>query len=91
MNWFDLVVLMLASFRLTHLVVYDSILDPLRAPLADRPFWGDLIACYWCAGFWVSLLLFVGHMLWPGIFQPVLLVLAIAGGAALLESAAQRE
>jgi hypothetical protein len=90
MSWFDLVLLMLASFRLTHLLVFDSIAAPLRAPLEARPFWGDLISCYWCTGFWVSIGLVAGYTIWPAFFYPLVLVLAVAGGAALLETLSQR-
>lgn len=91
MSWFDVVLLMLASFRLTHLIVFDSIAEPLRAPLEGKKFWGDLIGCYWCSGFWVSLALVIGYTMWPAVFHPLVLVLAVAGGAALLESYIRRE
>lgn len=91
MGWFDLAVLILASFRLTHLVVFDTIAEPLRRAVKDLPFLGAMMECYWCAGVWVSLLLYAGYSLWPETLMPVAIIFAIAGGQALLERAATRE
>lgn len=91
MDWFDLLLLILASFRLTHLVVFDTITEPLRGALKDRPFLGPLIECYWCAGVWISLLLYASYAAWPTGAKPAVIILAIAGGQAFLETLARRE
>jgi hypothetical protein len=54
------VVLVLAVARATRVVVIDDITIKLRGALLRR-FGGDsavgkLVICYWCSGFWVSLL-----------------------------------
>lgn len=85
----ELLILALAAFRLTHLVVFDGIAEPLRIALQNRPFIGDLVACYWCAGIWISAGLVTGLAFWPALFQWVLLVLAVAGVQALIELSVQ--
>lgn len=53
------VALVLASARLTRVLVIDEIATPLRNwvmatwPPPSKP--SKLIRCYWCSGFWVSL------------------------------------
>lgn len=100
------VVLVLASFRLTHLFVFDSILEPLRRWLRGAPAPGvragagpgpvrrwlsDLVGCYWCTGIWVAMGLLALQRLWPSpVTDGLLLVLAVAGGQALLESLVRR-
>lgn len=91
MNWLDLALLVLASFRLTHLIVFDSIMEPVRQRLVRVRYAAELISCYWCCGVWVSGALVAGYLLWPSGARIVLAVLAVAGGQALLESLVQRE
>lgn len=50
---------------------------------------GELLSCYWCTGVWVSAAVVVGHLLLPVVFVPIILVLAVAGLAAILESIVQ--
>ena len=74
-----LLVLGLAVFRLTRLIVFDKIMEPFRRPFFTeieekdeqgkveiylipkekgiRSWIGELLSCYWCTGFWVSLCL----------------------------------
>ncbi|RST75241.1 DUF1360 domain-containing protein [Siminovitchia acidinfaciens] len=47
---------------------------------------GALISCYWCTGVWVSIALFLMRIYLPGFYKPVVLVFAIAGIAAILET-----
>jgi hypothetical protein len=95
-----LVLLALAAYRATQLVVHDAILDPLR----DRVMaWHEqrldspvrtavvtLISCTYCAGWWLSGALLLTWLLTTNRFdQTPLLVhavewLAVAGGQALL-------
>lgn len=51
-----------------------------------RKFFGELLSCYWCTGFWVSLVLVLLTMYAPlSITQPFIYLLAIAGVAGILE------
>lgn len=52
------VVLCLAAYRATRLVVADGITQPLRDWVIERTgpesAWSYLIECMWCVGVWVS-------------------------------------
>ncbi|EJL43051.1 DUF1360 domain-containing protein [Brevibacillus agri] len=106
-SWIDLVILVLASFRLTHLIVYDEITSFLRKPFftvvyeADasgqmnrqyrfkggkvRRWIGELLSCHWCMGMWVAVLTVAVYAYVPAAY-PILLLLAIAGAAAVIET-----
>lgn len=107
LTWLDLVILVFASFRLTHLIVFDEITSFLRDPfLTDiyemdtngqvvrrteykgtglRRWIGKLLNCHWCVGIWSGALIVAVFLYVPAAF-PVLLVLAIAGVAAVIET-----
>ena len=107
MSWIQFIVLILASFRLAHLIVFDKITAFLRDQFITvikevdaggketlkteikgegwRYWVGSLLSCYWCVGVWTSLLVVILYWLFPITF-PALLVLAIAGGASIIES-----
>ena len=57
------VALVLATARATRVIVIDEVAAPLRNwvlrtwPVPSKP--SKLIRCYWCAGFWVALVLTV--------------------------------
>ncbi|WP_195576117.1 DUF1360 domain-containing protein [Paenibacillus sp. 1001270B_150601_E10] len=101
------IILILASFRLTHLIIYDDIAAPLRslfvttsiitlengqqvvqhevAPKGIKRWLGLLFTCHWCMGIWSSLILillwlFVPYAIW------LLVILAVAGAAAIIET-----
>jgi Protein of unknown function (DUF1360) len=46
---------------------------------------GELISCYWCTGVWCSIFLFCLYWFLPNVAAPVILILAIAGVAAIIE------
>lgn len=99
----DLVILALASFRLTHLLVFDRIAEPIRR-LAIRsarqgwppqdgeeepPAWADLLTCYWCCGVWVSAAVALSWFYLPISRLPVI-ILAVAGAQAAIEASLRR-
>lgn len=89
-SWEQLLLLVLASYRLTHLLVFDTIAEPLRQ-WADRYAWlGELIGCYWCCGIWVSGALVGIQILWPAPVRVAIIILAVAGGQALIETLVER-
>ncbi|MBU8877489.1 DUF1360 domain-containing protein [Bacillus sp. FJAT-29790] len=110
-SFMELLILALASFRLTRLLLYDKITEFMRNPFFDeiqetnekgetevylipkkggiRGFLGKLLSCHWCTGIWSSLLLSILYLLTPFIINPVLLVLAVAGLAAIGETLIQ--
>nr|WP_232243153.1 DUF1360 domain-containing protein [Paenibacillus sp. GSMTC-2017] len=103
-----LIVLILACYRLTRLIVFDDITSFLRKPFLEeqyktnedgkivavieekggviRAFFRRLVTCYWCVGIWSSIIVVIAYVIIPSIISPVLLVLAIAGAAGVLES-----
>ena len=45
----------LAVYRITRLIVDDTILERFRIAFAGKSEWRySLVTCYWCAGFWVQ-------------------------------------
>lgn len=57
----------LMALRLTRLIIADTLPPVARArewALARWPGeWGAGLVCFWCAGFWVAILVVVGHTL----------------------------
>lgn len=51
-----------------------------------QAFIGELLSCYWCTGVWCSLILYTGFSLWPAVFGPVVIILALAGLGGILET-----
>lgn len=103
----DLLILVLASFRLTHLIVFDTIASFIRKPFltvsyeADvtgqlvrnvqvkgtglRRWIGELLSCHWCVGVWVAAGIVGLYLFVPAVY-PLLLILAVAGAAAVIET-----
>lgn len=95
-----LAALSFAAYRLTQLVVWDTILDPARTALelwqADRPasrtraFIRQLVSCIYCIGFWLSAATTVTYLTVAGQWGTAPLAVhgiecfAVAGGQALL-------
>lgn len=110
-SFMELLILALASFRLTRLLVYDKITEFIRRPFFEeleetnkdgeveiylvpkkggiRGFFGNLLSCYWCTGVWSSIILCLLYLFKMSLTLPILLVLAVAGLAALIETAIQ--
>lgn len=105
-NWFDFMLIILATFRLTRLLVYDKIMEFFRdwfckieerknldgttelvrtkyerGPLRTV---SDLLDCPWCTSLWFSLFVTFFYFLHP-LFWFVILVLAVAGVAAVVQ------
>lgn len=90
MNLLDFIILALASYRLTRLLVEDALLDGPR-----NRFWakfppesskvGYLLTCYWCTGFWISLFVVGLYLLLPGIAIWAFVVLAISALVGLID------
>jgi hypothetical protein len=110
-DFFTFIILGLACFRLTRLIVFDKITGFLRQPFFDeiteenedgavevyylpkrtpiKKFIGELLSCYWCTGVWISAAVITGYFFLPVLFVPIILVFAVAGLAAILESVVQ--
>lgn len=65
-NWYGLLLLALAAFRLWRLLGEDTILDRPRAALVRRmPKGEEFITCAWCAGAWISIGWWLAWVAWP--------------------------
>lgn len=51
---------------------------------------GELLSCYWCTGIWVALAVCIFYFLWPHFATPFILVMAVAGMGAIIETLIQR-
>ncbi|MBM4764266.1 DUF1360 domain-containing protein [Bacillus sp. B15-48] len=47
---------------------------------------GEALNCYWCTGIWVSMLLLLGYLFLPVISIPLIILLAIAAVAGIIET-----
>jgi hypothetical protein len=85
-NWFWFMISILASWRLTCLICFDSgpfdIMNLIRNFLFQIKL-GTLIDCFHCTSFWVSAILVC--MLYTLDWEICLLVLGVSGGASWLE------
>lgn len=100
--------LILASYRLTRLIVFDEITSFIRRPFVEERFHTDengamyavidekggcvhsfirkLLTCYWCVGVWSAAIVTASYLLTPSYAFPIILLLAIAGAAGIIES-----
>ncbi|WP_066174634.1 DUF1360 domain-containing protein [Bacillus marinisedimentorum] len=79
-----------------HEIAFEELEDGTTSPYLEikgaglRHWIGELLSCYWCTGIWSSVFLVAGYWYWPGAFQFIILILAGAGAAAVVETAVQR-
>jgi Protein of unknown function (DUF1360) len=101
-SWMTYVMLILASYRLTHLIVFDKITEFIRKPFVKKvkvetengteskevptSMFGYLLKCYWCAGVWSAILLGTAYLLFPRVTFVFILIFSIAGGQSIIET-----
>lgn len=51
-----------------------------------RKWIGELMSCYWCMGIWCTAILYSSWIVWPLWMEPIIMILAIAGSAAIIET-----
>ncbi len=85
----DLIIITLASYRMTRILVFEKILKFLRDFVKSKQNYSVLntiryiITCPWCAGVWITLVIVVLYFLVPyGIF--LVYILALSGIASFL-------
>lgn len=87
---FDLTLVILATFRLTRMVVYDSIFEFFRLWFKNKEkgtFLGTLdalIHCPWCMGLWFALFVVFFYFYTPAAWF-FILFLAVAGVASVIQ------
>src|SRR3989344_9513758 len=89
----DLVLIVLATFRLVRLFVYDKIMRWLRDFFSGvnhgpRKTISDLLGCPWCLGLWMGTTLVFFYFLAPAVTWFFILILAISGVATFLQLSA---
>lgn len=101
-SWMMFVMIILASYRFTHLIVFDKITEFIRKPFLKKKTiiedghtktknvpdskLGYLLNCYWCAGVWSAIIFGLGYILYPNIFVPTTFIFAIAGAQTIIET-----
>lgn len=55
-----------------------------------RKWIGELLSCYWCTGVWASAFLLLCYYMVPKVSEPIIVLLAIAGVAAVIETVISR-
>jgi len=78
------VVVALAVFRLTRLLIVDSITDPIRDYFTRWEFTDELLACPWCTSIWLSVPAAAMFWLWPELTYWLSLPFAFSAVAGLL-------
>ncbi len=99
LTWLNFIMIILASYRLTHLIVFDKITEFIRKPFlkdkkisatetkrVPKSMFGYLLTCYWCTGIWSAILLGILFIFTPLFAKYIIFILAIAGGQAILET-----
>ncbi len=54
-DWYILLLLSLAAYRMWKLLAEDTILAPVRARITMSEWERELLECPWCLGAWISL------------------------------------
>jgi hypothetical protein len=101
MTFLTLIILSLACYRLTHLIVFDLIFAPIRNLFVKRDFStmsfylqggpirrfiGSIVNCFWCTGLWISFILTIAYFQTFNL-SVFLQALAVAAIASLIETA----
>lgn len=55
-----------------------------------KGFFGELLSCYWCTGIWSAIVLALFYYFVPAYAQPIILILAVAGLGAIIETMIQK-
>jgi hypothetical protein len=90
--WFDAIMMVFATLRITRLIVYDRITLWFRE-LFFEPKTGfmqvviDLLQCPWCIGIWAGLVVAFCYFVFPWAWF-VIFFLALAGAGSLLQVSA---
>lgn len=82
------IVLALAVYRLSRLVVEDTVLEPVRTAVWKKfppsHMVGYWFTCYWCTSIWFATLVVISYMIIPGPTTVVSLILALSSVAGII-------
>jgi len=85
----NFIILGLAVYRATRVIVEDSILDKFRKavwkkfPPANGGI-GYLLTCYWCTSFWISSLVVTSYIIVPIATTAVCMIFALSAVAGIV-------
>lgn len=101
-DWLMFFMIIFASYRFTHLIVFDKITEFVRGSFLKEKTvtehgetktkkvpdsnLGYLLNCYWCTGIWSAIIFGLGYIIYPSIFIPAIFIFAIAGGQTIIET-----
>jgi hypothetical protein len=84
------IILTLATYRLSRLIVEDTVTEPLRDAIWNRfnpsQGIGYLITCYWCTSFWVASLLVLMFIIVPVPTTAMALILALSSMVGIISA-----
>jgi len=81
MDWLNLLILSLATWRLAYFLVKESAPFNLMGRFREaHPNWG-VFQCVYCASVWTAALMYI---LWQTPLAPLVTIFAITGGALML-------
>lgn len=92
----ELMLISIASFRLSKLLMEDAIFEFIRKPFftyvekdgvqykQSKGFIGDMFSCYWCLPVWTTLVLLVLYKVFPYILEPIVILLACSAVASFI-------
>lgn len=90
-DFYELILLSLAVFRLTRLIVYDHAMLFLRRyfiyekKAGFKKTIGDLLKCPWCTSVWITLLLVYSYFLFPKVTYYFIIIMAISALATFFQ------
>ena len=95
MNFLELTVFALATFRITRFIVEDVLPEPIRNAIWKRfpphKGLGHLITCYWCSSVYVATLLTIGYILIPSVLFFICLPLALSAVTGIISKYLDRD
>lgn len=93
-NPIHLLILALATYRLSRLVVEDEITASLRdkiwAKYPPSTKLGYLLTCYWCTSVWISTALIFSYILIPTVTITVALIFALSAVTGIISTRLDR-
>lgn len=83
-NWWEFLLLALASYRIWRLVAEDVVLDPIRDRIVKTSKVSEFVACPFCLGFWIAVVVWLVWTAWPHWALIITVPFAISGLLALI-------
>lgn len=86
---FQLILLSLATFRVTRLITRDTIMEPIRNLFwkkfpPEKSYIGYLSTCEWCFSFWIGSAFIISSIIIPSVTYIVATVFSVSAIAGLL-------